>query len=71
MANQISDMAAFKEGGIGSAIVTVVLCATLIYELVGPLLTKWALEKSGEIPDENGVYPCEENPDPITLNEKK
>ena len=71
MANQISDMAAFKEGGIGSAIVTVVLCATLIYELVGPLLTKWALEKSGEIPDENGVYPCEANPDPITLNEKK
>ncbi len=71
MANQISGMEAFKEGGIGSAIVTVVLCATLIYELVGPLLTKWALEKSGEIPDENGVYPCEENPDPITLNEKK
>lgn len=71
MANQISSMEAFKEGGIGSAIVTVVLCATLIYELVGPLLTKWALEKSGEIPDENGVYPCEENPDPITLNEKK
>lgn len=71
MANQISGMEAFKEGGIGSAIVTVVLCATLIYELVGPLLTKWALEKSGEIPNENGVYPCEENPDPITLNEKK
>lgn len=70
MANQISGMEAFKEGGIGSAIVTVVLCATLIYELVGPLLTKWALEKSGEIPDENGVYPCEANPDPITLNEK-
>ena len=71
MANQISGMEAFKEGGIGSAIVTVVLCATLIYELVGPLLTKWALEKSGEIPNENGIYPCEENPDPITLNEKK
>lgn len=71
MANQISGMEAFKEGGIGSAIVTVVLCATLIYELVGPLLTKWVLEKSGEIPNENGVYPCEENPDPITLNEKK
>lgn len=57
MANQISAMEAFKEGGIGSAIVTVVLCATLIYELIGPLLTKWALHRAGEIPDENGVYP--------------
>ncbi len=27
----------------------VVLCATLIYELVGPSLSKWALKKSGEI----------------------
>ena len=31
-------------------ITTVVLCATLIYELVGPLITKWALKKAGEIP---------------------
>lgn len=34
---------------IGSQINTVVLCATLIYELVGPLLTKWALTRAGEI----------------------
>lgn len=27
----------------------VILCATLIYELVGPSLSKWALKKSGEI----------------------
>ncbi len=33
----------------GAAIRTVVLCATLIYELVGPLLTKIALTKAGEI----------------------
>ena len=32
-----------------SAIRTVVLCATLIYELTGPLLTKMALKKAGEI----------------------
>lgn len=32
-----------------SQIVTIVLCATLIYELVGPLITKVALEKAGEI----------------------
>ncbi len=36
-------------GGIADAIVTVTLCATLVYELVGPLITKWALEKAGEI----------------------
>lgn len=59
MANQISGMEAFEASGSGNIIVTVVLCATLFYELVGPLLTKWALQKSGEIPDENGVYPCE------------
>ncbi len=33
----------------GSSIRAVVLCATLIYELVGPLLTKWALTRAGEI----------------------
>ena len=27
----------------------VVLCATLIYELVGPAITKFALKKAGEI----------------------
>ena len=31
------------------AVTAVVLSATLIYELVGPLITKWALKKSGEI----------------------
>lgn len=34
---------------IGSKIVTITMCAVLIYELVGPILTKWALTKAGEI----------------------
>ena len=34
----------------GASIQAVVLCATLIYELVGPVLTKLSLEKAGEIP---------------------
>ncbi|MBP5307882.1 MAG: cation:proton antiporter [Clostridia bacterium] len=34
---------------LGTQINTVVLCATLIYELFGPLITKWALTRSGEI----------------------
>ncbi len=59
MANQISNMEAFRANNVGNIIVTVVLCATLVYELVGPLLTKWALHKAGEIPDENGFYPYE------------
>ncbi|MGN0819245.1 MAG: cation:proton antiporter [Christensenellaceae bacterium] len=33
----------------GESVRTVVLCATLIYELVGPLITKIALKKAGEI----------------------
>jgi len=33
----------------GSQVRAVVLCATLIYELVGPLLTKIVLKKAGEI----------------------
>ena len=60
MANTISKMEAFNNG-TGDIIVTVVLCATLIYELFGPLFTKWALRKTGEIPNESGIYPYEEN----------
>ena len=38
---------------IGNNIVTITMCAVLIYELVGPVLTKWALAKAGEIAPEN------------------
>lgn len=34
---------------IGATIQAVVLCATLVYELVGPVCTKLALKKAGEI----------------------
>lgn len=36
-------------GDYGTQIRAVVLCATLVYELVGPLLTKLVLTKAGEI----------------------
>ena len=55
MANQISKIEEFSAGNIGNIIVTVVLCATLIYELVGPLITKHALNKAGEIPKEEVI----------------
>jgi len=61
MANSISSNEAFKVNNIGNIIVTVVLCATLIYELIGPLLTKNALDRCGEIPNSDGLYPEEEN----------
>ena len=60
MANQISSMEAFNNSS-GNIIVTVVLCATLVYELIGPLLTKISLNKAGEIPNDEGIYPCEQN----------
>lgn len=53
MANQIAEIELFQKDNIGNIIVTVVLCATLLYELVGPLLTKWSLKKAGEIDKEN------------------
>jgi Kef-type K+ transport system membrane component KefB len=36
-------------GDLGAKVQAVVLCATLIYEIVGPVLTKMALAKAGEI----------------------
>lgn len=38
---------------IGSKIVTITMCAVLIYELVGPFLTKWVLTLAGEIDPAN------------------
>ena len=34
---------------VGQKIVTITMCAVFIYELVGPILTKWSLVKVGEI----------------------
>ena len=36
----------------GARIQAIVLCATLIYELLGPMATKLALKAAGEIPPE-------------------
>ncbi len=35
--------------GDGNLIQNIVLFAVLIYELVGPIMTKWALTKAGDI----------------------
>ena len=57
--NSIAESAEYLHG-LGGTIMAVVLCATLVYELFGPLLTKWSLQKAGEIPNELGIYPYEE-----------
>jgi hypothetical protein len=44
----------------GAPIRAVVLCATLVYELVGPLLTKLVLTKAGEIKEEEKLSAREE-----------
>ena len=35
---------------IGILIYTIIIVSTMVYELTGPLITKWALTKAGEIP---------------------
>ena len=45
----LSLIAANEIPGYGATIRAVVLCATLIYELTGPVLTKVCLKKAGEI----------------------
>lgn len=45
----VETFAALGMNEIGVQIRAVVLCATLVYELVGPLLTKMVLQRAGEI----------------------
>lgn len=45
----IAQLAVTELPAYGSSIQAVILCATLIYELVGPILTKVSLIKAGEI----------------------
>lgn len=37
----------------GSLILAIILTSTLVYELIGPMVAKFALKKAGEIPTEN------------------
>ena len=38
----------------GALIVAIILTSTLIYEIIGPMVSKYALKKAGEIPEEVG-----------------
>ena len=49
MAQKVALTPELASGGFSTVIVTVTLCATLVYEFVGPLATKWALDRAGEI----------------------
>lgn len=50
MAQSVAVNPELHAAGISNQIVAIVLFATLVYELVGPVLTKIALTKAGEIP---------------------
>ena len=50
MAQSVAANPELHAAGVSSRIVAIVLFATLVYELVGPVLTKIALTKAGEIP---------------------
>ena len=45
----LNEFSALGLSEFGTKIQAVVLCATLVYEIVGPMLTKIALKKAGEI----------------------
>ena len=45
----LNEFTALGQSDLGKKIQAVVLCATLVYEIVGPMLTKIALKKAGEI----------------------
>ena len=51
----------FAENGLpesGAIILAVILTSTLIYELIGPVVSKFALTKAGEIPVEEAKTPA-------------
>ena len=48
----LQEFTAIGMAEIGHKFVTITMCAVLIYELVGPVLTKTALAKAGEIAPE-------------------
>lgn len=52
MANMVKTSVEFGESNIGTIVVNITLFAVLIYELIGPLLTKIALTKAGDIDPE-------------------
>ena len=49
MVSTVASDAVFGDTEIGSTVRFIVLFAVLVYEIVGPVLTKWALTKSGDI----------------------
>ena len=51
----------FAENGLpesGAIILAIILSSTLIYELIGPVVSKFALTKAGEIPVEEAKTPA-------------
>ena len=61
MAQSVAANPELHAAGVSSRIVAIVLFATLVYELVGPVLTKISLTAAGEIPKSTGKKPKASN----------
>ena len=49
MVSTVANDATFGDTHIGATVRFIVLFAVLVYEIIGPVMTKWALTKSGDI----------------------
>ena len=56
MAQKVANTPELVSAGLATSVVTVTLCATLVYELLGPIIAKWALVKAGEIKKEHTAH---------------
>ena len=61
MANMVKSSVEFGGTSVASVVVNITLFAVLIYELIGPLLTKIALTKAGDIDPEGKTSAREEH----------
>ena len=49
MVSIVSEDAVFGATAIGSTVRFIILFGVLVYEIFGPMMTKWALTKAGDI----------------------
>ena len=70
MASMAVDSPVFEGTGIGELVQSITLFSVLIYELVGPFLTKLALTKAGDIKREGRVSAREEHKAKLALRKQ-
>jgi hypothetical protein len=51
--NDFAAMASTRGLEIGAAVITTITATCIVFELIGPICTRFALDKAGEIPKKN------------------